>query len=161
MISLNKISEYKSIKSNDIFIIKKDKLNDINNNLKNKLFINNKNDYITFNFYPNKTFITLETLENNKEFINSYKFFKEINNKELLFNDIYTFKTDNNANDINSINNSVKSNLLKFIHFTLEYDMFIYLLENIENEMLFKYDSYLNLTMYCDDIEIPGFYAYY
>lgn len=165
MININELSKYSLVENINRFAINKDVLNEIQLILSKNLFKTNKNEYITFNFYPNKTFITLATTEDNKELINSYKFFKEVSNEQLLFKDIYTFKEFVNeieVNSINDVNKTINANYsIKFIHFTFNFDVFSYILDNVTKNIEFTINQDYSIEMYADGVKIPGLSTIY
>ena len=161
MINIKDINNYNINTRESFFIINKSKLIEINKKIEENLFKTNRNEYLTFNFYRDYTFLTLETCGENREDINMYKYFKEICDKQILFKEVFKFKTLNEEgeliDDINDINKFIKSNLdIKFIHFTFKKELFDYIIANIDKNIKFKININSEISMFADEVEIPG-----
>lgn len=154
MIDLNVINMFNVSNEKEYeLILTKDDLIKINKIINENSFINNEIDFITFNFYKKRTFITINSLTKNKEQIQNVKTFNCIN-KELLFKDVYELNNNEIQEYIKVISN------LSRIYVTIPYALFKYLSENIHNTFVIQlYNNEIKVS--CDGIDIPNQYYIY
>lgn len=122
--------------------------------VKEKQFLNNDINYISFQFYKNTTFVVMISETNNKESVVNVKKFDCLN-KELLFKQIKILENNKIRDFISSID------IISRAYVTINYELFKYIVENINNTFVIQMDNTFEIKVFADDVELPIKYYIY